>query len=92
MLIADNMCDLQELIDVVEKYSANMGLNINIKKTKYMIVTRTPENFRTASITSNSSLIERVNKFKYFGSWLCEDWTSDLEIQCRIENARRMPS
>lgn len=29
-----------------------------------------------------------MNRFKYLGVWLIEDWTSDLEIRCRIENAR----
>jgi len=33
--------------------------------------------------------IERVDKFKYLGTWLCEDWTSDKEVKCRIEQARQ---
>ena len=37
VLIVDNMCDLQGSIDVVEKYSANMGLNINIQKKNIYI-------------------------------------------------------
>lgn len=41
--------------------------------------------FRNTNLTINGSTIEQVNKFKYLGTQLYEDWTSDLEIECRIE-------
>lgn len=54
-----------------------------------MVITREPDTFRNANLTFEGSPIERVNKFKYLGTWLCEDWTSEVEIKCRIETARR---
>jgi len=39
MLIADNMQDLQGLINTVGQHSRLMGLNIHTKKTKFMIIT-----------------------------------------------------
>ncbi|XP_030753084.1 uncharacterized protein LOC115880093 [Sitophilus oryzae] len=32
--------------------------------------------------------IERVEKFKYLGAWLHEDWSSNRDIKYRIEEAR----
>jgi len=66
----------------------NMGLNINTKKTKFMIITRKPEEFQNLSLTYENQPIERVNKVQYLGTWLCENWESDTKIRCRIENAR----
>jgi len=33
--------------------------------------------------------IDRVSKFRYLGMWLSENWTSDIEIKSRIEQARQ---
>jgi len=89
VLIADNIHDLQQLVNVVGEQSESMGLNINTKKTKFMIISRNLNTFENASITFNAMAIERVDKFKYLGTWLCEDWTSDKEVKCRIEQARQ---
>jgi len=51
VLIADNIEDLR-------------GLNINTKKTKFMIITRKPQEFEDSSLTYENQPIERVNKFK----------------------------
>ena len=88
VLIADNMNDLQSLLNTVGRHSQRMGININTKKTKLQIITRNPEDFRNAKLTYNNEDIERVKKFNYLGTWLCEDWSSDVEIKCRIEKAR----
>lgn len=47
VLIADNMNDLQYLINVVGEHSKRMGLKINTKKTKHMVVTRQPDMLET---------------------------------------------
>lgn len=91
VLIADNVNDFQQLLSIVGKRSKNMGLNININKRKFMIVTREPDTFENTTLTFENIPrgTYRVNKFKYFGKWLCENWSSDMEIKCRIETARR---
>lgn len=89
VLIAENMHDLQQLVDKIGEQSKSMGLNINTKKTKFMIISRNPNMHRNAIITFNATPLERVDKFKYLGVWLSEDWTSDREIKCRIEQARQ---
>lgn len=89
MLIADNMQDLQRLVNTVGQHSRLMGLNINTKKTKFMIITRNLNAFEDSQLTFNATCIDRVSKFKYLGIWLSEDWTSDIEIKSRIEQARQ---
>jgi len=46
ILIADNMEDLRDMLRAVGECSKNMGLNINTKKTKFMIITRKPQEFQ----------------------------------------------
>jgi len=46
VLIADNMEDLRDMLGTVGECSTNMGLNINTKKTKFMIITRKPQEFQ----------------------------------------------
>lgn len=88
VLIADNMNDLQTLLDMIGIHSRRMGIDINTKKTKFLIVTRKPDDYQNARLTHNGEDIERVKKFSYLGTWVCEDWSSDVEIKCRIEKAR----
>lgn len=88
MLIAENIEDLQELVNRVGTHSKLMGLNMNIAKTKFMVVSRDQNIGRDAVLTFNDLPIEKVQKFKYLGTWLTEDWTSETEIKCRIEHAR----
>lgn len=89
VLIADNIEDLQELVNKIGEQSKSMGLNINIQKTKFMIISRNLKEFENATITFDTMPIERVDKFKYLGIWLTESWTPDLEIRSRIEQARQ---
>jgi len=82
VLIADNMEDLRDVLGTVGQCSKNMGLNINTKKTKFMIINRKPQEFQNSSLTYENQPVERVNKFKYLGTWLGENWESDTEIRC----------
>lgn len=86
--IAYNMNDLQQLLKEIGKHSKDMGLNINTDKTKLLIITREPDTFKNTTLKFGHAIIERLNKFKYLGTWLCEDWTLEMEIKCRIEMAR----
>jgi len=68
VLVADNMKDLRDMLGTVGECSKNMGLNINTKKTKFMVITRKPQEFQNSSLTYENQRIERVNKFKYLGT------------------------
>ena len=88
VLLADSMADLQKLLDMINERGRAMGLEINTKKTKFMIVSRNPQNHRDAVLTCNDRPLQRVDKFRYLGTWLCDSWESDVEIRSRIEQAR----
>lgn len=88
-LVADNVQDLQRLVNIVGEHSRSVGLNINTKKTKFMVITRDVNKFENSEITFNGTRIERVSRFRYLGVWLSEEWSSDFEIKCRIEQARQ---
>jgi len=49
-LIADNMEALRDMLGGVGECSKNVGLNINTKETKFMIITRKPQEFQNSSL------------------------------------------
>nr|CAH7712302.1 unnamed protein product [Callosobruchus chinensis] len=85
-IIADNANDLQTLLNSVNETSQQRGLKINTNKTKFMVVSR--DNLPNVDLQLNGKQIERVNKFKYLGSMVDDQWNPELEIRCRIEQAR----
>ena len=56
---------LQSLVDVVRQNSEYKGLNMNVKKTKTMVVC--PDMTPDVRIVANGQVLEQVKKFKYFG-------------------------
>jgi len=55
------MEDLRDMIGTVGECSKNMDLNINTKKTKFMIITRKPQGFQNSSLTYENQPIEQIN-------------------------------
>ena len=86
VIIADSPEGLQRLIDSILTSGDAMGLRINISKTKIMQISRNQNN--NFNINIYGSPIEQVTKFKYLGSWICEDLNPEIEIRSRIEQAR----
>ena len=86
VIIADNMADLQELLNDVNKAGVELGLNINAKKTKWITFGRLEH--PGLSLTLNGVSIERVDRYKYLGTIITKTLDPDTEIKCRIESAR----
>lgn len=86
VLIASSLENLQELVNSLNVTSKEYGLELNIKKTKYMVISKTPTPYTELLI--NNDVVERVEKFSYLGTTLCETWDHSVEIKCRIEKAR----
>lgn len=86
-LMADSMSGLQHLVDKLTAYSESYGLKINIRKTKYMIVSR-KNTHNTTTLKIQNSYIDRVHSFKYLGVTINDRWDNSKEIRCRIEMAR----
>ncbi|XP_026687311.1 uncharacterized protein LOC113471983 [Diaphorina citri] len=59
---------------------------MNLKKTKLMLISKTPKN--NVNLTIDGVPIDKVSSYKYLGTWLHEDNNQTKEIRCRIEIAR----
>ncbi|KAJ2952534.1 hypothetical protein O0L34_g6852 [Tuta absoluta] len=87
IILATTLEDLQNLVDRVESISAAYGLNINTKKTKFMMVGRIPQTNRSI-LKVRGQPLERVQSYKYLGCIVNEQSDHSIEIKCRIEQAR----
>src|SRR3989441_12011866 len=65
------------------------GMEINVKKTKVMIMNGTakPKGMQRC-ITVNNVPLEQVTRFKYLGSWITENAKSDEDIRARVGMAK----
>jgi Reverse transcriptase (RNA-dependent DNA polymerase) len=88
VLLATNIEDLQELMSSVVEHSTLAGLKLNINKTKWFVVSKTPTVVQE-NLKVGTEIIERVKSFKYLGSHINENWDMSSEIRSRIEQARR---
>jgi hypothetical protein len=86
-LMAESPKLLQELVDLVNKKSKELGLEMNIKKTKVMAFSR--DNTRPRiDIFINGERLEQVSSYTYLGHLMTEDGTSEKEIRKRIGIAK----
>jgi hypothetical protein len=67
------------------KASKNMGLVVNVEKTKYMVVTRRPEDSSNLKIENNE--FGQVKEFKYLGVTLNNKNIIHEEINVRLNAA-----
>lgn len=90
VLISDSDTKLQEMVNRVNESSRNFGLEMNINKTKFMIIhkERLSENIASVKITVEGQEIERVRTYLYLGTWIHDQTDQNLELRTRIEKAR----
>lgn len=88
VLLADSERKLQQLMDKVVEESAKKGLNVNISKTKTMVISkRTPT--PVVRIVCGNGVIEQKDAFVYLGSLVTENGKSEAEIKRRIAIAKQ---
>ena len=87
-LFADSEEKLQRLLKVVAKESERLGLRINCDKT-YVLVASKKAQAPVCSVAVNSVQIKQIDHFKYLGSWIKSDGRSDMDIRCRIGQAKQ---
>jgi sorting nexin-29 len=85
--VGRNIGVLKEEIKNLSNTAKEMGLTINLQKTKYMEVTKKPTNLRMLEVDDQE--FERAREFKYLGSTLTEDNNITTEIKLRILMANR---
>ena len=74
-LLANSVKDAQSQLNKIAQAAAEVGLNINIGKTKVLAL-----NLPAPKITLNDVELEVVNDFEYLGSYIA---STDHDIQCR---------
>ena len=87
-LIADSNEKLQRMLDIVTQESEKIGLRINCEKTYVMVVSKKAQT-PVCDVTVNNIQIRQVDRFKYLGSWISSDGRSDLDVKCRIGQAKQ---
>ena len=86
-LIAGNEKELSDLTSKIYEVGKQFGININIKKTKAMVVSMKP-NSPKINIAIDGQQIEQVTSYMYIGSLITEHGRSENEIKRRITIAR----
>jgi len=69
------------------RVSKNMGLVVNAEKTKYMVVTRGPEDSSNLKVENNE--FKQVKEFKYLGVILKNKNVMHKEIDVRLNAVNR---
>ena len=77
-LLADTNQNLHHRIDAARKGSEDMGLSMDVKTTKTMVISR-EENHR-ADILINNEMLEQINSFSYLGQAITPDVRNGTEI------------
>jgi hypothetical protein len=72
-------------MDRINEVSKEYGLEISIKKTKVMVVSKTRE---AVQITCNGELLEQVEAFRYLGALIVDTGDGSREIRARLGMAR----
>ena len=79
--------DLQKLLNAVTKASKPYGKEMNIIKTKAMVISKTTSTPKI-NITLEGKPIQQTDKMIYLGSLKTEDGKCEKEIKRRTESAR----
>lgn len=85
-LISDSVEILQGTVNRWFEHLNEMGMELNIEKCEYMIVSR---NAGDENITINNQEVKRVNNFKYLGADFNSKGDMTLEINERIKKYNR---
>jgi len=88
-LIEEDIDALQSNIDVLVEACDEIGLQVNIDKTKYMIRSRNTGNEGNKNIRIKDEVIEKVNKFKYLRAYVTikNEVTEEIKSRLVTENA-----
>jgi len=70
-VVASSETGLQELMDNINIVTQKYGIQITVKKTKVMCISR--QGGRKVKILIDRQKVEQVNHFKYLGSVISED-------------------
>jgi hypothetical protein len=76
---------LRQVYRELEEKAQQMGLMVNEKKTKYMIVAATQKGRQTQNWKVGDKVFERVSSFKYIGNVINEEGRISICVRDRIQ-------
>jgi hypothetical protein len=85
-LLGDSVITIKENSESLLEASGDIGLEINVEKTKYMIMSRYPNTGQNQNIRIANELFEMVAKFKYLGTTLTNQNNIHDEIKSRLNS------
>ena len=85
-LLANTQEDLQRIVNTVKTESEIKGLNMNVDKTKTMVISKSEG--QKAKIMVDGKELEQVKSYKYLGQTVTEEAKNDKEISIRIAQAK----
>ena len=86
VFVSDEEHSLQEIVQKIADICNVYGMEINVKKTKTMVISKTGN--VPCSIAVNDIALEQVSQYKYLGSWITEDGKCEMDIKTRIGMAK----
>jgi hypothetical protein len=85
VLVADRIGKMQRMMDSLSETCNVYGMEINVKKTKVMIVGDTEETRGMQhGIVLDGVPLGQVSRFKYLGSWITEKARCEEDIRARV--------
>lgn len=89
VLIADSEERLQNLVNVTNTSSLKKGMELNVKKTECMVITKKKENdIPSCNILVKGEKLKQVKSFKYLGTRISWNAKDDDEIKTRTAQAK----
>ena len=79
----------QHIIDDIVTWTTNNKMKLNVAKTKYMVLSRSHEEFSTR-LTINQKPIERTHEMIHLGVWVTSDltWEKNTTEICKRAYSR----
>ena len=84
-ILGGSVHTVKENAEALVVATKEIGLEVNVDITKYMIMSRDQNAGRSHSMKIDNSSIERVEEFKYFGTTLTNKNSIQEEIKSRLK-------
>jgi len=85
-ILGGSIHTVKENAEALKMTSKEIGLEVNVDKTKYMVMSRDQNAGQSHSMKTDNSSFERVEEFKYLGTTLINQNSIQEEIKSRLKS------